>query len=84
MVPDFAPIIPGVTESAEGSETMQLLSMLSLKRMRNPKGFEKMMDSLQELFTPRQPTTDSDVPSDMPIGQALGGIMEQPTYGSGL
>jgi hypothetical protein len=50
-----APVVPGITEVASGSEPMQLLAMLVRLNQKNPDSVNKLLSSLAKLFTPQEP-----------------------------
>ncbi len=78
----FAPVVPGLTEGAEGSEQTQTLAMLAMMRMRNPKKFEALFDSLQKLVTPQEPPPEPDYGQiQPPSGQGVASLLGQPSGG---
>lgn len=75
-----APVIPGLTESAEGSDQMQLIAQLATMRLRRPKQFDALFRSFGKLFTPQEPPAEPQFTPEQPsTGQALAGLLGQPS-----
>lgn len=51
---DF-PVLPGITETASGSDSMKLLFMLSQLHRRDPDMVDKLLSGIARLFTPSEP-----------------------------
>lgn len=74
----FPPIIPGLTEPSKGSDSMRLLSSLTAKRIKDRKKFDEMFDMFTQLFTPRQPTMESDGSGEQSLVDQVGRSTYQP------
>lgn len=79
MMELYPPIIPGMTEGAEGDEKMQLIAMLNTKRNQNRKEFDALWDSFNKLFTPKEPPPEPVLPGLKPPA----GMMQPPMMPGG-
>lgn len=80
-MPDYPPIVPGVTEPGEGSDEMKMLSSLVSMRQQNKKEYESMMNQLAKLFTPTTPM-ESETRGDVqpfPMSPAVPPLPYPPT-----
>ena len=75
-----APIIPGLTEGAQGKPEQETLYNLVMMRRANRKRYEQFMNIATKMFIPREPPPDPLVqglqpPSQVglpPLGQLMG------------
>lgn len=65
----YPPMVPGMTEAAEGDEKMQLIKMLVNKRQQSKKDFDALFDTFAKLFTPKEPPPEPQLLGIKPPGQ---------------
>lgn len=55
------PIVPGMTQTADGTEEGKTLAMLATMRATKRPQFESLMKFLGKLYTPREPKPESQL-----------------------